>query len=242
MTPAVNAEHAAVRDATVTLHWPMPRGQSLEFLTPLLAQQSHELFMPQQIHGARVIRVDRWTKEHLIADADGLVTDDARVALAAKGADCQILVVGGPGVAGVVHAGWKGIIGGAGPALVACLLDTVLPSERLRLLEGLQVWVSPSVGPCHYVFDPTDHEGMGRVRIFQSMFRPNVATEDPDTGQWHLDLRAAQLIALERSGLRSTQIHFDPRCTVCASEQFPSHRRDGEMRTTNLIGSIMLTP
>lgn len=237
MSTPIQRELIALPHATIQLHWPTPRGRFLTVLGPEYATRGQRLIVPEQIHGVGVVEVTRNTEASIVSNADGLVTTDPRVTLAAGGADCQVLVASAPWVSGILHAGWRGIRDNATEAFITALHQATPSKYRDNLLDELTIWVSPSVGPCHYRFAPTNPEGMSRVALFQAMFRPNVATRDGNEDLWQLNLREAQRMALARAGLDERQVNVDPRCTACAPEHFPSHVREGSGRR----GTLMVT-
>ncbi|MBI4032418.1 polyphenol oxidase family protein [Candidatus Berkelbacteria bacterium] len=209
--------------------WPVERGTGIETVREQLSTPT--VAFPEQVHGTR-LHVVQPNDPIEIAGADGLVTTADRIALAAVGADCQVLLVVDPftRIVGVAHAGWRGILAGIGQQLVETLVSKGADRSRLRLHIG------PSVGPCHYVVDQPDTAP--RFAQFQERFGPEAAFERD--GERIVDLRVAQRQTLLASGIHETQLTIDERCTVCASEHFPSHRREGKSRHENLVGCIMI--
>ena len=65
----------------------------------------------RQVHGSRVVVVDRTTER--CGDADALVTTDPTIALAVRTADCAaIALASDEGVVAITHAGWRGLVAG----------------------------------------------------------------------------------------------------------------------------------
>ena len=96
---------------------------------------AERLAQGRQVHGTRVV-VDGEGGE----EADGQVTTRPGVAAIVLVADCLPVALAGPGAAGVVHAGWRGLsdgvleagvaaVGGGGPVAAA---------------------IGPGIGPCCY--------------------------------------------------------------------------------------------
>ena len=77
------------------------------------------LVTSNQVHGAGVSDVDRWTGEDL--EGDALVTSRGDLALCVLVADCvPLLFVEGDGERlAVAHAGWRGLVAGVIPATLA---------------------------------------------------------------------------------------------------------------------------
>ena len=96
----------------------------------------------QQVHGARVVTVTR-PGEHAGAEADGAVTATPGAVLAVQTADCAPVLLTGPGVIGVAHAGWRGLEAGVIEATAAAMADlggapthaTLGPCIRARCYE-----------------------------------------------------------------------------------------------------------
>ena len=147
---------------------------------------------------------------HLVGDCDALITGEPHVALTVRTADCLPVALAAPGVAAIVHAGWRG--------LAADILGAVL--ARLTGEFGVQpggvaAAVGVGIGPCHYPVGPEVIDGL--------------AASGGD-GAWHVDGRvdlaawaAGRLAAL---GLEPAQVRVLPGCTAC-SERHHSYRRDG---------------
>lgn len=128
----------------------------------------------RQVHGTRVV-VDGEGSE----EADGQVTTRAGVAAIVLVADCLPVALAGPGAAGVVHAGWRGLadgvleagvtaVGGGGPVVAA---------------------IGPGIGPCCYevgddvraVFGTTEHT-LDLKAVARERLRAAGVTEVHDCG------------------------------------------------------------
>ena len=88
----------------------------------------------RQVHGTHVV-VDGEGGE----EADGQVTTRPGVAAIVLVADCLPVALAGPGAAGVVHAGWRGLAGGVLEAGVAALGRGPVAAA-----------IGPGIGPCCY--------------------------------------------------------------------------------------------
>jgi polyphenol oxidase len=93
---------------------------------------AERLAQGRQVHGTRVV-VDGQDGE----EADGQVTTRAGVAAIVLVADCLPVALAGPGAAGVIHAGWRGLAGGALEAGVAAA-------------GAVAAAIGPGIGPCCY--------------------------------------------------------------------------------------------
>jgi YfiH family protein len=149
---------------------------------------------------------------------DGLWTDERGVALLALTADCLPIALvrtngAGPAIA-VLHAGWRGLLGGIAEAGVEALGG-----------RSVAAAVGPAIGPCCYevgeeVADP---------------FRRRFGSDVVRNGR--LDLWTAAERALREAGCTSVD-RFDL-CTACRPDLFFSYRRDGLPRGgQGVIGHI----
>ncbi|HWG57275.1 MAG TPA: polyphenol oxidase family protein [Gaiellaceae bacterium] len=168
--------------------------------------EPERLALNRQIHSALVHRADPARRGE---PGDGLWTDEPRLPLLAFTADCLPIALvradsGAPAVA-ILHAGWRGLLGGIVAAGVAALGG-----------DGLAACVGPAIGPCCYevgeeVGDP-----------FSATFGDDVL-RGRNLDLWtsaERSLRAAGVQAVERVDL----------CTACNPDLFFSHRRTGKPR------------
>jgi purine-nucleoside/S-methyl-5'-thioadenosine phosphorylase / adenosine deaminase len=172
----------------------------------------------RQIHGNTVVRVGTaergagWSSpDDVIPDADALWTDSLDVSIAVLTADCVPIVLADPErrLAGVVHAGWRGLLSGVIDAAVG----------EIGGAERLIAYVGPSIGPCCYEVGP-DVAGPARDLL------GDVVREID--GQQRLDLWAGSLVALARSGVK--QVWPAALCTRSESHRFFSNRAGSAAR------------
>jgi YfiH family protein len=161
------------------------------------------LTMNYQHHSADVLRGRAGSRGER---GDGLWTDERGLPLLALSADCLPIALArangsGPALA-VLHAGWRGLLGGIAHAGVSALGEGTVAAM-----------VGPGIGPCCYevgeeVADP-----------FRRVFGLDVYRDGK------LDLWTAAERALRAAGC--TRVDRVDLCTACAPERFFSHRRDG---------------
>lgn len=159
---------------------------------------SSALVLARQVHEATVIEVGP-DDSGVIGEADILVTRVPGRVLAILSADCVPVVLHGGDAVAVVHAGWRGLVGGAIEAGVAA----VGAVER--------AWVGPSIHACCYEVGPEV------VDAFASHGLPVAAPDRVDPGR-------AAMVALRRAGVEDVEAVTD--CTSCDTRYF-SYRRDG---------------
>jgi purine-nucleoside/S-methyl-5'-thioadenosine phosphorylase / adenosine deaminase len=161
-----------------------------------------KLALNYQVHSDRVVRAAAGQRGE---QADGLWTDERGLPLLAMSADCLPIALartGGdaPAVA-VLHAGWRGLLGG-----IAAKGAKALDAGRLAAAIG------PGIGPCCY------EVGEEVAAPFRRRFGEDVVRDG------RLDLWTSAERALRAAGVERVE-RFD-RCTACEPETFFSHRRD----------------
>ena len=148
---------------------------------------------------------------------DAMITDIPEIALAVTVADCVPLLLYDPArhVLGVVHAGWRGTVGGIATAAVAALQENygTAPAE-------LWAGIGPSIGPCCYEVGD---------EVIDAWYASEVVVSEravaPGRGaRRHLDLWTANVMQLTAAGVASDHIEVARRCVRCEMEQFFSHR------------------
>jgi YfiH family protein len=192
--------------------------ENLRRVCAALGLQRDDLTSPNQRHTANVRRVGPAERGHIQVGCDALATDQARVPLLLRYADCVPILIYDPvhRAAAVVHSGWRGTVLGAPQAAVASLVR-----EFDSRPEELVAAIGPSIGPCCY---EVGHEVVNAVREAFSggdgllSMRPG--------GRVHLDLWAANRHWLTGCGVPTSRIEISEMCTACHTEDFYSHRAE----------------
>ena len=169
------------------------------------------LSLNRQIHSTLVHRARPGARGE---PGDGLWTDERDLPILAMAADCLPLALvrdgGAPAVA-VLHAGWRGLLGGVVAAGVAALREPcVSETQRLRAAIG------PAIGPCCYEVGPE----------VSQPFRDAFGEDVVESGR--LDLWTSAERALRDAGVED--VHRADLCTHCDPGRFFSHRRTGKPR------------
>jgi len=122
-------------------------------------------------------------------------------------ADCVPIALTGPGLAGAVHAGWRGLCRG------------VIEAAAVAAGPGACAWIGPCIGPCCFEVGP-------EVPAEFAAGHPDVpdCSEVVD-GTLRFDLRRAAAFALRAAGVGVAEAMGIP-CTSC-DPRFFSYRRDG---------------
>jgi YfiH family protein len=163
------------------------------------------LALNRQIHSATVHAAAAGERGR---PGDGLWTEEPDLPVLAMTADCLPLVLvrlGGeaPAVA-VLHAGWRGLLGG-------------IVAEGVRVLGGrVAAAIGPAIGPCCY-------------EVGAEVADPFIALYGSDAVRGrNLDLWTCAERALRDAGVEN--IERVDLCTHCNPELFFSHRRTGKPR------------
>ena len=167
----------------------------------------------EQVHGQRVIDLDRQTSCDSLGPADGAVTRTAGRVCAVQVADCMpVLFAARDGSAvGAAHAGWRGLAGGVLEAAVRAM-----NTPRGELLA----WLGPAIGQRHFEVGEEV-----RAAFLAADAGASVAFSANDRGRWQCDLYALARRRLAALGVNA--IHGDSRCTFADRRRFFSYRRDG---------------
>jgi hypothetical protein len=186
-----------------------------------------------QVHGDRVLECrpdDPLYDFDSIPRADSLITNQPGMPLGMRYADCVPLMFYDPvqHALGVAHAGWRGTVAGVGVKTVQAMQEEY-GSHPQDVIAG----IGPSIGPCCY------EVGQDVLEQVESAFgkRAQELISPRENGQAsHLDLWAANAIALEDAGVRS--IEQSMICTSCNKHEFFSHR--AESGKTGRFGALIV--
>ena len=176
----------------------------------------HVIRWVAQAHSKRVVQVESAASNGAIAD--GLVSTHRETVMSVTVADCLPIFIylrGRPG-AGVVHSGWRG---------TGIVLEAISQLSVLSGVEpnGICAVIGPGIGVCCYDVPEA------RCREFPddvSQYR---------RGKWYLDLRAANVILLEKAGVQDIRIVAE--CTRC-DPRLGSFRREGPDSFSRMVAAI----
>jgi len=186
----------------------------------------------EQVHGGKVAVVGE--SEHgagtapdrpPVARADGLVTSTPGTALGILTADCAAVyfVDCTRRAVGLVHAGWRGAA-----ASIAARAVAVMGAEFGTDPHELVAAVGPSIGACCYQVG---------ADVYEAVTTPNPALsatfEPSGDDRWQFDLKRANQMIVEQTGVPTNSIHMSDICTACDRRLF-SYRRDGPITGRSL--------
>lgn len=163
----------------------------------------------RQVHGVRVVEKEISFEND---EADAAITRRRGMVCAVKIADCMPVMLADEAgtVAGIAHAGWRGLSGG--------VIEATIQAMRVAP-ERLLAWLGPAIGPRAY------EVGEDVRTAFAGYEEAFVATRP---GHWNLDLYAVARRRLVAEGVRS--VFGGSFCTYSDRERFFSWRRDRDAR------------
>lgn len=186
------------------------------------------IFDVWQVHSADVVcaHAPRPVDESY-RQADIILTDQPRVTLFMRFADCVPILVCDPrnGVVGLAHAGWIGTL----RDVVSTTIESMKKnygSKPADMIAG----IGPSIGPDHYE--------IGADVILQVMQKYGDDSEmflKSHNGKIHFNLWEANRVALEQAGVG--QVEVSEICTACHTEDWFSHR--AEKGRTGRFGALI---
>ena len=195
-----------------------------DFSDPAVASAARERLAPvpwtwlRQVHGCRVVVVDR-PGGCSGAAADAAVTSCPGAGLAVLSADCAPVALSSEeGVIGIVHAGWRGLLGGVVEAAAEAM-------ERLGA-RGLFGAVGPCIWPHAYEFSSPELDALER------RLGPVVRAVGAN-GRLALDLPAAVGAALGRAGV--TLLAEAQTCTHCSQWHWSWRARADRGRQATVV-------
>ncbi|MEA4892383.1 MAG: peptidoglycan editing factor PgeF [Peptococcaceae bacterium] len=183
----------------------------------------------RQVHGLRIVKAEKKDAGRGVLDpavvleqADGQITDIPGLTLITQHADCIPLYFLDPvhKAIGLAHAGWKGTMSGMAGVMVEALVKAYGSRP-----QDLLVAVGPGAGPCHYEVDEPV------IRAATALFGPGsrelsrVLLPSKKPGRAYADLWQANVLLLERRGVKAAHISCAGLCTICENREFFSHRK-----------------
>ncbi len=177
------------------------------------------LVAAQQVHDTRlawVSKADRgrgaFGPDGAVPEADGLLVRDAGVPVAIQVADCAPVLIVDPvrRMLAVVHAGWRGALGGIAGAAVCALAEQ--GADPAELLAGIGPTLCPACLEIHDEVAAAARMAFGERAVV------------PGPVRQHLDLTAMLTVDLVASGVPRGRIYRHADCTRCRQDRFFSHR------------------
>jgi YfiH family protein len=182
---------------------------SINDIAENLGYKRETLAIPQQIHSENVLFVNSSGE---FEDCDGLITDHPNIVLSLQTADCIPIFLYDmvTGLRGLIHAGWRGVIGG-----IACNAIELMIKHQ-STVDNIQVLLGPSI--CKHCFE------VGAEVAAQ--FDGNCVIAGKNE-KYFADLHAQVSLQLLKYKISENNIHFSKICTF-ENQDCSSYRRDGE--------------
>jgi polyphenol oxidase len=181
-----------------------------------------------QVHGTDIICSGKPRPLDLAhVKADGIITDNPKVTLFMRFADCVPILLFDPvrRVVGLAHAGWQGTI-----HQIARITVERMASEYGSNPGDILAAIGPSIGPDHYEIGP---DVASQVKAaFSDDPAQFLAERD---GKTFFDLWRTNQVILEKTGIKQVQIAG--LCTACHTEDWYSHR--AEQGKTGRFGALI---
>ncbi len=171
-----------------------------------------------QVHGNRVVLIDKENSNSLIGDA--LITDRNNIGLMVKVADCQPILLCEPKrkVVAAIHSGWRGNV----QNIIKSTIDIL--KSHFNILPGrIIAAIGPSLGPCCAEFVNYKHELPENFLKFK-------------VSEHHFDFWAISKQQLLDVGIPEKNIEILKICTYCNANLLFSYRRE---KTTGRIGAVI---
>lgn len=164
---------------------------------------------------------------------DGIYTKDKNVFLVVHVADCVPILMYDPKykIAAAVHAGWVGTV-----RLIGQKMVEQLAADCDSRPEDLICYLGPAIGPCCY----TNNQNQERLELFQQTFPKEASVLQKKSDDFTINLKNANLWQLKQAGVLEKNIEISEYCTCCRDDLFPSHRREGKKRDSNVLAVIGL--
>jgi len=174
-----------------------------------LGYNTDSLAIPKQTHSTNVLYVNSSGE---FENCDGLITDNLNVVLSLQTADCIPIFLYDviTGLYGLVHAGWRGVIGG----IVYNAIELMVKYQSS--VGNIYVLLGPSI--CKHCFE------VGGEVADQFDVNCVVAGENE---KYFADLHAQVRLQLLKYKISESNIHLSNICTF-ENQDCCSYRRDGE--------------
>ena len=198
-----------------------------------------QIVCSDQTHTVNVRKVGRddcgngITKPKPYRDVDGLITDEAQVALATFYADCVPLYLVDPEkkAIGLAHSGWRGTVGKIGKATVEAMRR-----EYGCRPEAIRTVIGPSI--CQECYEVSEDVAEAFKKAYDPGLWDRLMTRRKD-GKYQLNLWEACRENFLEAGILPEHISMPEICTCCNPGFLFSHRASKGKRG-NLAAFLML--
>lgn len=182
----------------------------------------------EQVHGDRVFFVGKNNKKKVIKKCDGLITNDPKVTLSIKVADCLPVFFYSPSTnsIGLIHAGWRGLYKGIIENAVKLFTDKLKAKS-----EELLIYIGPHICQKHYEV---------KSDVSQKFNNYPKAIKKVN-GKIYLDLGSIAKEQLINLGIKKSKMKIDDTCTY-ETKSLDSFRRGDLKKRTEYLFSLPDSP
>lgn len=179
-----------------------------------------DVVVPALAHSVQIAVVDQEQKgkgsrnhQTALLATDGLITRGKGIFLMVTTADCLPVLIYDPilKIVGVLHAGWRGIIGQIVPKAM----------EKFKILgsepENLVVGIGPGICQKHFVVKKDV------LSLFLDYYPSATFVRNNDG---YVDLKKAILFDLKKLGVSQNNIELTNICTACENGIYGSYRKE----------------
>jgi YfiH family protein len=172
-----------------------------------------------QVHGVNIEDAASCSSN---AEADGLIASEPGLWMTVKTADCVPIMFQAPGLAMVLHAGWRGIAQG--------IIGMGIKRWQREggQLSRTRVGIGPHISWRSFEIGDDVVEGMKRSPFYDEKYSLQASLVKAEGKKWHMDLGAKSIVDLLLGGVPAENIAAMRTCTFLRSDLWPSYRRDKE--------------
>lgn len=174
------------------------------------------------VHGVKIEVVDS-SSPGFVLKADGLITQDENIFLSVTVADCipVYLYESEKKIVGVIHCGWRGIVGEIIEKTIEKILSIGGKSENLKIALG------PGINSCHFEIKENVLGNFGNYPEFI------IKRED----KIFIDLKGIIKKQLVGFGIKIENIENNNECTL-ENDKYFSYRRDKPKVVESMIAVV----
>lgn len=158
-----------------------------------------------------------------IPETDGMITDVPGAVLVVNVADCAVVFLADPvnRAIGLCHSGRKGTLTEIGAEAVRKMAE-----EYGSEAGSIIACIAPCI--CADCCEVGEEILAETVRTWGEDAAGKIVRRSDD-GRLHFDLTEANIMVLEKAGLKRDNIHVTGLCTCCRPDMFYSYRGDGKI-------------
>lgn len=210
--------------------------QNLERAGAVLGVKAAHVLYLSQVHGrvAHYLTNPAERTHTITLEGDAIGGEHPDCAYGVRSADCVPILLADQASGSVmaIHAGWRGVVGGAVESGVTCLRQHV-EQKRRSSPSNLLAAIGPHISAA--AFEVSDEVA---EELAASCPVPGAVTSIPGSEKPHVDLRLIVTQQLMALGLPESAIDQVGGCTVLDSRRYFSFRRDGKASGRHLSAIV----